>query len=228
MTAELSQMTTTIIDSGPTNQTKGEDMSTTWVTEAVKPVKVPVPAWRKGARALAKRFGTGDIMCAEDPDKPGRWAITQSYALRFFDADTIEAQAVSLWRDSDPTLGIDDGGARVAVRVYKGGKNDMTLPDARLHAPSWEKMNSLFPDMDGNHVAATELVPVQDRDGEVDAMDADGNRLARFTTTILQGVLGSGETLLVNPQDPHKPAVIAHMDGTAMVVVGVVMPVRVP
>jgi len=226
MFSGLSVMTVTI-DSVTTNQTEA-NMSTTWVTETVKPVKVPPPAWRKGARALAKRFGTCDIMAAEDPDKPGRWAITQSYALRFFDADSVEAQAVSLWRDSDPALGIDDDGARVAVRVYKGGKNDMTLPDAKLHAPSWERMNELFPDMDGNHVAATELIPVQDRDGEVDAMDADGNRLARFTTTILQGVLGSGETLLVNPQAPTKPAVIGSTGGAGLVVVGLVMPVRVP
>jgi hypothetical protein len=219
---------TTIVDSVTTNQTE-ENMSTTWVTETVKPVKVPAPAWRKGARALAKRFGTGDIMCAEDPDQTGRWAITQSYALRFFEPDSIEAQAVSLWRDYDcVTVGIDDDGARVAVKVHKGGKNDMTLPDARLHAPSWERMNGLFPDMDGNHVVATELVPVEGRDGEVDAMDADGNRLARFTTTILQGVLGSGETLLVNPQAPHKPAVIGHTGGAGLVVVGLVMPVRVP
>jgi hypothetical protein len=217
-------MMTTSIDSKPTNTKGTSDMTTTWVTSE-KPVKAPAPAWRKGARALAKRFGTCDIMAAEDPDMPGRWAITQSYALRFFEADTIEAQAVSLWRDDDyVSVGIDDDGARVAVKVYKGGKNDMTHPDAKLHAPSWERMNELFPDMDGNHVAATELVPVEGRDGEVDAMDADGNRLARFTTTILQGVLGSGETLLVNPQAPHKPAVIGHGD----TVVGLVMPVRVP
>lgn len=199
-------------------------MSTIWQTETVKPVKAPAPAWRKGARALAKRFGTTDIMAAEDPNQAGRWAITQSYALRFFGPDTIEAQAVSLWRDSDPALGIDDDGTRVAAKVYKGGKNDMTHPDAKLHAPTWDRMNELFPDMDGNHVAVTELVPVEDRDGEVDAMDADGNRLARFTTTILQGVLGSGETLLVNPQAPLKPAVIVNGD----TVVGLVMPVRVP
>jgi hypothetical protein len=201
-------------------------MSTAWVA-AEKPVKAPAPAWRKGARALAKRFGTCDIMAAEDPNMPGRWAITQSYALRFFEADTIEAQAVSLWRDSDPALGIDDDGARVAVKVHKGGKNDMTLPDAKLHAPSWERVNELFTAMPVT-VAATELVPVEDRDGEVDAMDADGNRLARFTTTILQGVLGDGETLLVNPQAPHKAAVIGHTGGAGLVVRGLVMPVRVP
>jgi hypothetical protein len=206
-------------------------MSTTWITSE-KPVKVPAPAWRKGARALAKRFGTGDIMAAEDLNQAGRWAITQSYALRFFDADTIEAEAVTLWRDSDPALGIDDDGARVAVKVYKGGKNDMTHPDAKLHAPTWDAMNELIPDMSYSHVAATELVPVTNPDGEVtewvDAMDADGNMLARFTTTILQGVLGSGETLMVNSQAPHKPALVGHTGATGLVVAGVVMPVRVP
>jgi hypothetical protein len=205
-------------------------MSTTWIT-ADKPVKAPAPAWRKGARALAKRFGTTDIMAAEDPDMPGRWAITQSYALRFFDADTIEAEAVTLWRDSDP-VNIYDNGTRLVVKVYKGGKNDMTFPDKYHQAPTWERMNELIPDMSYSHVAVTELVPVTNPDGEVtewvDAMDADGNRLARFTTTILQGVLGSGETLMVNSHAPHKPALVGHTGATGLVVAGVVMPVRVP
>ena len=201
-------------------------MSTTWI-EAPSPEEVKKPVagpWRKGARALAKRFGTTVLIAAQDPDNPQRWAVTDSYALRFFEADSIEAQALTAFYEEEPN-GFD---GRMVVKVWKGGANDMADSDERRPI-KWHQVIGLvhgaeFPiDKDGAPIrseAVHELRVIPGTD-TAEAVDADGIPMAVFARKVLGGVLDEGETVHVST--PWKPAAIRDGSGE---IVAIAMPIR--
>lgn len=202
-------------------------MSTMWI-EAPSPEEVKKPVagpWRKGARALAKRFGTTVLTAAQDPDNPQRWAVTDSYALRFFEADSIEAQALTAFYEEESTYGFE---GRMVVKVWKGGANDMA--DSRERRPiEWHQIIGLvhgakFPTLaDGvpmHHVVVHELRVIPGTD-TAEAVDFHGIPMAVFARKVLGGVLDEGET--VHVCTPLKPAVIRDGSGE---VVAIAMPIR--
>ena len=200
-------------------------MSTTWI-EAPSPEEVKKPVagpWRKGARALARRFGTTVLMAAQDPDNPQRWAVTDLYALRFFEADSIEAQALTAFYEAEPIR--FDG--RTVVKVWKGGANDMAASDERRPI-EWHQIIGLvhraeFPtDNDGvpiRHVVAHELRVILGTD-IAEAVDFYGIPMAVFARKVLGGVLDEGET--VHVCTPWKPAAIRDGSGE---IVAIAMPI---
>jgi hypothetical protein len=203
-------------------------MATTWITqeETARPKAAPEP-WRKGARALARRFGTTGLRAVQDPKNPERWAVTDSYGLRFFGPDTIEGQALTAYHEAEP---IREPG-RLVVWVWRSGKNVMAPDTAR--AIGWDSVARIIGQVEAphDHDTGVPITPVQavgidytadtSKDPIVQALDADGQRLALFRRSLLGGLLDPTETLWV--ATPLKPAAVRNADGELL---GIIMPIR--
>jgi hypothetical protein len=185
--------------------------------------------WRAGARALARRWGTTDLCAAEQPDESGRWLVSDLYALRVYDAGSVEAEALRIYRG---TSGVPDGlgmspqgvwpDGALTVRVWRSGQSVMAAArDLQKHVSGETMAKLLSSALDKATTVVDGLTEYEDDRDLLVARSVLGEPLAYFAPAVLNSVLDDNEVLIAST--PTAPVVVIR-DGLP---VGLVMPTRV-
>ena len=162
--------------------------------------------WRAGARALARRWGTGDLAAAEHPDGSGRWLVTDRCGLRIYPADSVEVEALTAYRAAHGVpehpgcslAGVwPDGG--LLVRVWRSGPSVMAVArDSWRHITAEAMVRLVEHALDRATTVVDGLTEYEgDRDLLV-ARDLYGDRLAYLAPALLASVADEGEVLLAS------------------------------